>query len=60
MDNHREIKTVLEPLLAWDAVLCSDDGGKSPIALVPHSMGFAHRVGHFRKWIRVLVGIYHN
>ena len=32
-EDHREIELVLKPLLARDVVLCSDGGGKGPIAL---------------------------
>jgi hypothetical protein len=58
-DNHREIKAVLEPLLARDAVLCSDGGGKGPIAVAAREMGVAHRAVNLNKGIRVLAGVYH-
>jgi len=58
-DNHREIKTVLEPLLARDAVLCSDGGGKGPIAVAAREIGVAHRAVNLNKGIRVLAGVYH-
>ena len=40
-DDHREIKALPKPLLARDAVLCSDGGGKGPIALAAREMGVA-------------------
>jgi transposase-like protein len=59
-DNHREIEAVLGPLLARDAVLCSDGGGKGPIALAAREMGVAaHRAVNLNKGIRVLAGVYH-
>ena len=58
-DNHREIEAVLKPLLARDAVLCSDGGGKGPIALAAREMGVAHRAVNLRNGIRVLAGVYH-
>ena len=58
-DNHREIKAVLEPLLARDAVLCSDGGVKGPIAVAAREMGVAQRAVNLNKWIRVLAGVYH-
>jgi transposase-like protein len=58
-DNHREIEAVLKPLLARDAVLCSDGGGKGPIVLAAHDIGVAHRAVNLSKGIRVLAGVYH-
>ena len=58
-DDHREIEAVLKPLLARDAVLCSDGGGKGPIALAAREMGVAHRAVNLSKGIRVLAGVYH-
>ena len=58
-DAHREIEAVLGPLLARDAVLCSDGGGKGPIALAAREMGVAHRAVNLSKGIRVLAGVYH-
>ena len=58
-DDHWEIEAVLRPLLARDAVLCSDGGGKGPIALAARDMGVAHRAVNLSKGIRVLAGVYH-
>ena len=58
-DGHRETFAVLKPLLARDAVLCSDGGGKGPIALAAREMGVAHRAVNLSKGIRVLAGVYH-
>ena len=58
-DDHREIEAVLRPLLARDAVLCSDGGGKGPIALAAREIGVAHRAVNLSKGIRVLAGVYH-
>ncbi len=58
-DNRREIKTVLEPLLARDTVLCSDGGGKGPIAVAAREIGVAHRAVNLNKGIRILAGVYH-
>ena len=58
-NDHREIEAVLKPLLARDAVLCSDGGGKGPIALAAREMGVAHRAVNLSKGIRVLAGVYH-
>jgi transposase-like protein len=58
-DDHRAIETVLKPLLARDAVLCSDGGGKGPIALAAREMGIAHRAVNLSKGVRVLAGVYH-
>ena len=58
-DNHREIEAVLRPLLARDSILCSDGGGKGPIALAAHDIGVAHRAVNLSKGIRVLEGVYH-
>lgn len=48
-DDHREIEAVLRPLLARDAVLCSDGGGKGPIALAVREIGVAHRAGESQQ-----------
>ena len=58
-DDHREIKAVPKPLLVRDAVLCSDGGGKGPIALAAREIGVAHRAVNLSKGIRVLAGVYH-
>ena len=58
-DDHRAIEAVLIPLLAQDVVLCSDGGGKGPIALAAREMGVAHRAVNLSKGIRVLAGVYH-
>ena len=58
-DNHREIKAVMGLLLARDAILCSDGGGKGPIALAAREMGVAHRAVNPNKGIRVLASVYH-
>ena len=50
---------MLRPLLAWDAVLCSDGGEKGPIALAARNMGVAHRAVNLSKGIRVVAGVYH-
>ena len=58
-DDHVAIEAVLKPLLAQDAVLCADGGGKGPFALAAREMGVAHRAVNLRKGIRVLAGVYH-
>ncbi len=58
-DDHREIEAVLKPLLARDAVLFSDGGGKGPIALAAREMDVAHRAVNLSKEFRVLAGVYH-
>ena len=40
-DDHQAIEVVLKPLLAPDAVLCTDGGGKGPFALAAREMGRA-------------------
>ena len=55
-DNHREIEAVLGPLLARDAVLCSDGGGKGPIAVAARERRVAHRAVNRSFGIRVLAG----
>lgn len=59
-DDHQAIEVVLKPLLAPDAVLCTDGGGKGPFALAAREMGLAHRAVNLRKGIRVLAGVYHT
>ena len=59
MDDHREIEAVLKPLLAPDAVLCSNGGGKGPIDLAAREIGVVHRAVNLSKGIRVLAGAYH-
>ncbi len=58
-DDHLAIQAVLKPLLAQDAVLCTDGGGKGPFALAARKMGIAHRAVNLSKGIRVLAGVYH-
>ena len=58
-DDHQAIEIVLKPLLAPDAVLCTDGGGKGPFALAARKIGLAHRAVNLRKGIRVLAGVYH-
>ena len=58
-DDHQAIETVLKPLLAPDAVLCTDGGGKGPFALAAREMGRAHRAVNLSKGIWVLAGVYH-
>ena len=58
-DNHREIERVLSPLLTRDSLLCSEEGGRGPIALAAREIGVAHRVVNLSKGIRVLGGVYH-
>ena len=58
-DDHREIAAVLRPLMARDAILCSDGGGKGPITLAARDRGVTHRAVNLRKGIRVLAGVYH-
>ena len=58
-DDHRETLAVLRPFLARDAVLCSDGGGKGPIALAASNRGVAHRAVNLSKGIRVLADVYH-
>ncbi|EAY56993.1 MAG: probable transposase [Leptospirillum rubarum] len=58
-DDHVAIEAVLTPLLARDAVLCTDGGGRGPFALAAREMGMAHRAVNLRKGIRVLAGVYH-
>ena len=58
-DDHREIEAVLKLLLTRDAVLCSDGGGKGPIALAARDMLVDYRAVNLRKGIRVLAGVYH-
>jgi len=58
-DDHIAIEAVLKPLLAQDAVLCTDGGGKGPFALAAREMGIAHRAVNLSKGIRVLAGVYH-
>ena len=58
-DNHQAIGAVLGPLLDKDAILCTDGGGKGPIALAARELGLAHRAVNLSKGIRVLAGVYH-
>ena len=58
-DGHRETFAVLKPLLARDAVLCSDGRGKGPIALAARERSVDHRAVNLSKEIRVLTGVYH-
>ncbi len=56
-DNHREIEAVLGPLLARDAVLCSDGGGKGPIAVATRKRSVAHRAVNLSAMgVRVFAG----
>ena len=50
---------MLRPLRTRDAVLCSDGGGKDPIALAARGIGVAHRAVNLSKGIRVLAGVTH-
>lgn len=59
-DDHQAIEAVLTPLLARDAVLCTDGGGKGPFALAAREMGIAHRAINLSRGIRVLAGVYHT
>ena len=59
-DTHREIGAVLEPLLDKDAILCTDGGGRGPLALAARERGIAHRAVNLSKGIRVLAGVYHT
>ncbi|QGZ71164.1 IS1595 family transposase [Aeromonas hydrophila] len=54
--NARAVKAVLEPLIALDAVLCSDGAGV--YASFSKSQGMTHQVVHNRAGERV-VGAYH-
>lgn len=58
-DNHQAIGAVLGPLLDRDVILCTDGGGKGPIALAARELGIAHRAVNLSKGIRVLAGVYH-
>jgi len=58
-DNHREIEAVLGPLVDRDAILCTDGGGKGPLALAARELGLAHRAVNLSKGIRVLGGVFH-
>jgi transposase-like protein len=58
-DNHREIEAVLDPLVDRDAILCTDGGGKGPLALAARELGIAHRAVNLNKRIRVLGGAFH-
>ena len=55
-DDHVAIEAVLTPLLAPDAVLCTDRGGKGPFALAAREMGIAHRTVNLIKGVRMLAG----
>ena len=50
--NARAVKTVLEPLIALDAVLCSDGAGV--YASFSKSRGMTHQVVHNRAGERVV------
>jgi len=46
------IEAVLNPLLASDSVLYTDEGGKGPFALAVRELGITHRAINLNKGIR--------
>ncbi len=57
-DDHREIEATLDPLVDRDAILCTDGGGKGPLALAARELGISHRAVNLSKGIRVLGGVF--
>ena len=58
-DNHQAIGAVLDPLVDRDAILCTDGGGRGPLALAARELGIAHRAVNLSRGIRVLAGVFH-
>lgn len=55
--DKEHIGAVLKPLLAADAILCTD-GGRA-LGAVAREMGIAHRPVNLAQGIRVIAGVYH-
>jgi transposase-like protein len=55
--DKEHIGAVLKPLLAADAILCTD-GGKA-LGAVAREMGIVHRPVNLAQGIRVIAGVYH-
>jgi len=55
--DKEHISAVLKPILAADAILCTD-GGKA-LGAVAREMGIVHRPVNLAQGIRVIAGVYH-
>lgn len=56
-DDATHIATALQPILAKDAILCTD--GSKALAAAARSIGVAHRPVNLSAGIRVVAGVYH-
>lgn len=56
-DDAKHIGAVLEPILAKDAILCTDSSKAMGVAA--RKMGIAHRPVNLAAGIRVIAGVYH-
>lgn len=56
-DNKESVVAVLKPILATDAILCTDGSGM--LAAAAKAMGITHRPVNLSAGIRVVAGVYH-